>query len=332
VTPLDAAIEYRRRGWRVVPIPAGAKGPNSRGWQELDIGLSEIPHQFGDGCNVGVIVGSRSGELVDCDLDCSEALALKDIYLPPTRAIFGRPSKLRSHWLYVAPRARFESFGDPLLGGKNTLVELRADGPDRGAHQTVFPGSVHPSGERVQWDDDTIAPAGILPAMLRQRVAWLAIGCLVMRHVSEHAARRPGPDLPRVLWEYDHELGRTAYRWAGQPAPDEPRHGFQPRLRHELAVDDIDLAEMVAAIPNDCDWHGWNAIGLAIYAATRGSDHGGIIFDDFSARSPKYNPYVTAERWRHYHRSPPNRSGVGKLIKLARMAGWRHSDRKEAAR
>jgi hypothetical protein len=326
-----AALDYRRRGWRLVPIAAGEKGPRCRGWQDCDIGLAEIPERFADSRNVGVILGHRSGELIDIDLDCAEALALADIYLPRTGAIFGRPSKLRSHRLYIAPGARYESFGGPLGNGKNMLVELRADGPDGGAHQTIFPPSIA-DGERREWDGDTIAPAGIIAAVLRQRVAWLAIGCLVMRHVSEHVARRPGPDLPRLLWECDHALGRAAYRWAGWAAPDEPRHGFRSRSRSELTADDIDLAEMVAAIPNDANWDEWNATGLAIYAASHGSDQGGIVFDDWSAKSPKYNPYTTAERWRHYHRSPPNRTGAGKLIKLALAAGWRPYDRKEAAR
>jgi len=328
---IAAALDYRRRGWRLVQVPAGQKGPREQGWPNLDISLAEIPECFADGRNVGVILGHRSGELVDIDLDCPEALALADTYLPQTGAIFGRPSKPRSHRLYIAPGARYESFGDPLGNGKNMLVELRADGPDGGAHQTVFPPSLHPSGERIAWDGETIAPAGIIATVLRQRAAWFAIGCLAMRHVSEYAARRPGPDLPQMLWECDHALGRAAYHWAGWTPPDEPRYGFRSRSRSELMADDIDLAEMVSAIPNHADWNEWNAVGLAIFAASNGSDHGGIVFDDWSAKSPKYNPYTTAERWRHYHRSPPSRTGIGKLVKLALAAGWRPSERKEAA-
>jgi putative DNA primase/helicase len=93
---------------------------------------------------------------------------------------------------------------------------------------------------------------------------------------------------------------------------------------------EIDLAELVGEIPNDADWETWTSIGLAIYAASGGSDQGGIVFDTWSAKSPKYNPYTTSQRWRHFRHSPPNRTGMGKLIKLALEAGWRPADREIA--
>jgi hypothetical protein len=312
----DPIAEYRRRGWELIPIPAGAKGPRIAGWQARTF----VPGDFAPDGNVGVILGPRSGELVDIDLDCPEAMALADIYLPSTAAEFGRPSKPRSHRLYVAISAVYEAFAHPTIG--ETLLEFRAAGREGGAHQTVLPPSVHTSGEAITWHGDMIAPAVFDAAKLRRRCAYLAIGCLLMRHLSAHAAERPGPDLPRLLWEADHNLGRTAYRWLGQPAPDEPRHGFEASPRSQWSPSDIDLAELVAAIPNDCDWEGWNRIGMAIFAASGGSDHGGILFDAWSAKSHKYNPYTTVERWLHYHRSPPCRIGIGTLVHLARGAGW----------
>jgi hypothetical protein len=141
-----------------------------------------------------------------------------------------------------------------------------------------------------------------------------------MRHVSEYAARRPGPDLADLLWEADHNLGRAAYRWLGKPAPDEPRR--YPRPRREMTNEELRLDEIVAAIPNRFSWEDWNRVGLAIYAASGGSEEGFIAFEDLSARSPKYDPRAVAESWRNYRRSPPNRIGIGSLVHLAREAGW----------
>jgi hypothetical protein len=227
----DAARDYRRRGWRVVPIPAGERGPRRPDWQNLDLELDELPQAFSADGNIGTILGRRSGHLTDSDLDCREALDLADIYLPPTRAEFGRVSKPRSHRLYVAQGAAYEAFADPTDG--SVLLELRTDGRDGGCHQTVFPPSRHPSGELVEWHGDVIAPLVVKPQVLRTRMTYLAIACLIARHVSHHVAERPGPDLPRLLWEWDHDLGRLAYRWLGQPDPNAPRR--HPQLRGQLS-------------------------------------------------------------------------------------------------
>ena len=62
----------------------------------------------------------------------------------------------------------------------------------------------------------------------------------------------------------------------------------------------------VNAIPNnDLDWETWNTHGMAIFAASGGSNDGFILFDRFSKKSAKYDDRVTIERWHSYHRSPP---------------------------
>jgi hypothetical protein len=313
MTPLD----YARRGWRVVPIPRGQKRPAMAGWPDFEARPEDVPRLFGQGENVGVILGRSSGDLVDIDLDCPEAVALADRYLPATGAVFGRPANPRSHRLFLAPGATYDSFADP--NGSKTLLELRATGRDGGAHLTLLPPSVT-DGERREWEGDVIAPRPIDASALRTAAAWLAIACLVARHVSRYAAERPGPDLLQLLWEWDHDLGRAASRWLGQPDPDAPRR--PPRPRAEMSRADLDLAGLVDAIPNHCDWAAWNRIGMAIFAASGGSGDGFIVFDDWSAKSPKYQSHAVEERWRNYRRSPPGRIGLGSLVHLARQCGW----------
>jgi hypothetical protein len=285
------------------------------GWPDLRATLTDLPKLFGNGENIGLILGIRSSETADIDLDCPEALALAPLYLPPTGAIWGRCSKPLSHWLYIALGAAYEAFADPLTG--DMLIELRAEGRTGGAHQSLLPPSIA-DGERREWHGDTIAPAVVSPTVLRTAVAWLAVGCLVMRYVGETAARNPRPDLPSLLWEFDRPLGRRAHEWLGLPDPDAPRR--YPRPRWEMSDDDLDFAAMIGSIPNTFDWHEWNAVGMAIFAASAGSEDGFIAFDDLSARSPKYQAHAVVERWRNYHRSPPNRTGIGKLIALSLAA------------
>jgi hypothetical protein len=313
MTSLDAARDYHRLGWALVPIAAGLKRPRLKDWPNRQFRIADFDPEG----NLAIRLGQHSGNLVDGDLDCEEAIDLAPLYLPPTGAIFGRKSKPCAHWLYVSSGATFSTFGDPVA--RATLLELRADGRDGGAHLTLAPPSVA-DGERREWCGPAIEPAVVNPRSLQCAMAWLAIGCLTLRYVSKHAARRPGPDLPRILWEFDHNLGRAAYRWLRQPDPDAQRR--YPRRCAEHNPRDIDLAELVASIPNDCDWNGWNRIGMAIFAASKDRGDGFVIFDDFSAKSPSYKPHDVAERWRNYGRSPPARIGMGTLVHLARKAGW----------
>jgi hypothetical protein len=307
--------DYRRRGWELKPVQAGLKRPVVKGWPDKKFG----PDDFSDNGNVAIRVGKQSDGLVDADLDCEEAIALAPLYLPVTGARFGRPSKPLSHWFYIAQGATFETFADPISG--EMLLELRADGRDGGAHITLVPPSVT-DGEEREWDNGTIEPATVESWWLRTCLARLAVGCVVMRYISEYAARRPGPDLPGVLWEFDHDLGRPAYRWLGKPDPDAPQRPLKPRL--ERSERDIALDELARAIPNaNVGWHDWNRLGMAFFVASNGSDEGYIAFDDWSAKSSKYDPESVKERWRNYRRSRPSRIGMGTLVHLARQAGWK---------
>ena len=158
MTPSD----YIRRGWAVVPIPPEEKGPKLQEWQKRLFTAAD----FASDNNVGIKLGRVSGSLVDIDLDCLDALALADIYLPPSSAIFDRASKPRSHRPYIAPDAAFPKFADPISG--DMLLELRADGDTGGVHQTLFPPSIA-DNEKREWHSDTIAPVSIDARVLMDR-------------------------------------------------------------------------------------------------------------------------------------------------------------------
>lgn len=88
----------------------------------------------------------------------------------------------------------------------------------------------------------------------------------------------------------------------------------------QAPVEDDDLAALVEAIPNKIlTWAEWNAVGLALWGATQGSDQGATAFDAWSAKSDKYDARETAARWAHYRTSPPRVLGIRKLVYLARV-------------
>jgi Bifunctional DNA primase/polymerase, N-terminal len=193
---VDLARDYLRRGWQPVPVPYREKAPTIREWQNLDITEDNVGDYFDQRRqNIGVQMGARSAGLTDVDLDCPEALALAEAVLPRTAAIFGRDSKPGSHRLYITGLHASEQkatiqFAEPtaLSGGRRVmLAELRIGGNDSGV-QTIFPGSTHPSGEAVRWENDG-EPATVNGLKLKNDLALLAAGALLVRHYPSEGQR-----------------------------------------------------------------------------------------------------------------------------------------------
>ena len=144
-------VDYIGKDWSVVPVPYRSKTPKLRAWQKRTINAENVSQYFNGGPqNIGIQLGRKSKGLADVDLDCIEAIWLAHYFLPETDAVFGRASKPKSHWLYYledAPDTATIKFADE--DGK-CIIELRLGGGKKGA-QTVFPGSVHESGEPIEW-------------------------------------------------------------------------------------------------------------------------------------------------------------------------------------
>jgi Bifunctional DNA primase/polymerase, N-terminal len=193
---LAIALEYIGRGWSPIPVPHKSKRPLGEEWQNLRITRSTAPKWFNGGLqNVGVLLGEASDGLADSDLDCSEAIAAAPYFLPRTLC-FGRASKPRSHWLYQSDLWQTEDTAAiqfKFITGKGKdrkeqmILELRIGGGNKGA-QTVFPGSVHETGEPITWcDREAIVQAD--GADLKHRCARTASAALIACHFPSKGAR-----------------------------------------------------------------------------------------------------------------------------------------------
>jgi hypothetical protein len=177
----ELASGFLDRGWQPIPIPWAKKKPVLNRWQELRLIKDDLAAYFGDGpMNIGVLLGEPSGGLVDVDLDCQEAIGLAPGFLPETACRFGRKSKTESHWEYIASllikTAKFQDVDGQGQNGTAMIVEIRSTGC-----QTVFPGSMHPSGERIEWVSDG-APTILDGALLRRKITYLAVAAMLARH------------------------------------------------------------------------------------------------------------------------------------------------------
>ena len=102
-----------------------------------------------------------------------------------------------------------------------------------------------------------------------------------------------------------------------------PRKSGRPRVGAALPpqLDEQDLLALSEVIANaDREWADWNRLGMALFAASGGSEAGLAAFDRFSRQSAKYDAAETRHRWEHYRQCPPDRLGPGTLVYEARQA------------
>jgi len=193
----DYVNYYNSLAWVVVPVKEKDKQPIPQGWQKRTLADVNIATEFPEGRNVGILLGDSSGGLVDIDIDCPEALKIADRYLPETGMRFGRASNPGSHRIY-----NVEVCGDSRkYVFEGTLIEYRANG-----EQTVFPPSVHPSGEQYTFDSKG-EPAYILKSDLEKAVRKIATACLLARCWNKgqrhHTALALAGTLLRADWGQD---------------------------------------------------------------------------------------------------------------------------------
>ena len=165
-----AARVYLNAGLTPIPIKPRSKIPCDSGWQYLRLTEDQLAESFYPYTNVGIVLGEPSGGLVDVDLDNANSLTLAPYFLPPTDFKFGRELKPASHWIY-----RAENPGKcKKLTAHETIVEVRATGG-----QTVFPGSVHQSGEEINFCDTDIDELPVPTQTTRENLDVAAINIAI---------------------------------------------------------------------------------------------------------------------------------------------------------
>ena len=86
--------------------------------------------------NIGILNGTTSG-LIDIDLDCAEAVAFADLFLPEIVASFGHEGNDRGHYL-AAIKSSGKSRKFNLPDSSECLVELRSDGTQTMLHAATL--------------------------------------------------------------------------------------------------------------------------------------------------------------------------------------------------
>lgn len=173
----EYAFKYLDRGLALTQLKPQSKQPAKKAWQSKVITSPDHANLF-KSHNIGFILGERSGDLTDIDLDTDEAVGLAPYLLPTTGWIYGRQSRPGSHFLYVVKGSRTQKFLEPGRDG-GMILEIRSTGA-----QSMAPGSQHPDGETVRWetnweDED---PTIVGKDDLEYSAQLLAAACLVLKH------------------------------------------------------------------------------------------------------------------------------------------------------
>lgn len=157
---LQSALEYAGYGWRVLPIKPASKLPIIKAWQiNASINPAQIESWWTQWptANVGVCLGEGSNLIdVECDSDKAEQqlASLFDGAIPLTATYRGQRGKHRLfRWQSDLPGGAVIKLGD---------IEVRTGNGGKGA-QSVFPPSIHPSGDAYQW---VVPPSESMPIAL----------------------------------------------------------------------------------------------------------------------------------------------------------------------
>jgi hypothetical protein len=276
-------------GFRPVPIynhdadhPSAGKAPRGADWGDkarLDPPLAAVSEPAADALNTGILCdGLRA---IDIDIDnptIAHSIRAKALDMFGEAPMRHRSNSARTLLLYRA------AVGAPVkraIAGTFGKVEVLGRG------QQFVGFGVHPSGADLQWMPEAPGEIDIhtLPAITEDQITAFLASC------APSIGAKP-------------EEVRT-----GEAAPNA-----------KLGADGLQVVAAVSAIPNNgpADWEAWNRIGMAIWAATSGSEAGRAIWHAWSEQHPAYDHAATAARWDHYRTSPPARIGAGTLFYEAR--------------
>lgn len=298
---LDAALSYVRRGWEVFPVPPGTKAGYSKdkhltsepwGKTKDELEVREYWRRLPK-ANVGVPMGIGSG-IWDLECDTIEGHAnLKQDGATSLAELEAKHGKLPATLMFESPSGSVHRLFRHPAGD----VRIRSGPLDKES----FPG-IDIRGDGAM----AVAPPS---RTLKGTYRWLN---------KRRIAKAP-PWLLGLVVEKEYATRES-----------DPFAEFVRSTRQQPSINELTSA--VAMITNDdLPWDpdkntpGWNAIGMAIFAATNGSAEGFKLFDAFSKRSSKYDACNTRKKWKAFHKCPPREFSAGTIFFLAEQAvpNWR---------
>jgi hypothetical protein len=284
---LDRALRLKARGYVVVPIQKGHKGPHGRyavGWQNEDPSEDQLRHlaegDFRDG-NIGI--NTRFTPAIDIDVyDDAVAQAMEDYLAERYGDICVRvgqaPKRLIVFRTTTPFRKMFASYSD---GKTNHKIEVLGNGQQFVAYGT------HPDTKKpYTWtslDEPLGVSAGDLPTLTHVDAQE------IIEHFCIVCEERGWKKLSSSMGGVVRDDG------------DADLDGIKPilALTHEKIEETLDL------LPNEeADYDDWLSVGCALHHQFNGGQEGLELWHQWGQRSSKYDAADTNRRWRSFGHGP----------------------------
>lgn len=290
VQPHPASVDaYISRGWALVPIPPGSKGPSTPGWNRSENRLrsqTDVPAGYG----IGLAHAYSRTMALDID-NWDEAAALLALVGVDLTALYDAPDAViidsgrqgRGKLLYEMP------FGSVLPSkkvnaGSKAIYELRCGTTNGLTVQDVLPPSIHPL---------TNAP-----------YRWAGRG---------HWSRLP-PIPDALLTHWNTLLAADSTR--SLPALD------------SVAASWSEVRSAVEVIPANTNRDEWLRVGMALHWAgslLNEAETGFYIWDEWSRTAPEKYPgeQTMFGQWRSFKSDKADKVTFGTLFHMAKFYGWK---------
>lgn len=297
-----------RRGYSVVPIPPGTKGPKTAGWQNLRATEADVRAWYANGkANDGVGVLARNTPAIDLDIDDADAVdemmaVLRGLLpaMPPAR--IGRAPRQLLVCRTDEPFSKTTSakYENALIEGETYKVEILGDG------QQFVAFHIHPeTGKPYHW-----------PGAQLFDVEWTALPVLTLSMARDIVSAFEALAAARVS---AGEWVRVEKGNAGRTVDAEPWDGVVPP---PMGVDDATIVE-VLKFQDLSNYHEWINTGQELHHECEASERG---FQHWYARSQEF-PNCAAEevhrgKWATFGATARRPATFGSSMKRARERGW----------
>lgn len=265
----DHGAELFEKGYPIIPIKPNSKTPSGKGWQRIKCNSEMLKKWLEENEEYGVGVLTATTPCIDIDVPDAAAV---DAVIKHAQELWGvlpyRVGREPRAAIYFRASTPFGKRASPVyrIKGKETAqIEILGQG-----QQSVLYG-VHPKTHKsYQWPAGELPPYGELPELTEAKadefIAWF-----------ENYAGDKG-------WE------KTGNEHSGN-ASNDPLANAKPPVGDEAAI-----IEALGNIDADA-YEAWRTVGMALHHEYSGGAKGFDIWNEWSAKSDKYNAEVMQSKW-----------------------------------